>query len=176
MTNPPYERQAIRNLQRYLRQLAFFDDALLPLPQNGLWDPHTRDALIAFQRKNGLPPTGVADEQTWNLLYSQYLASIEEKSPPRPMPVFPRIPERDSFRRGDVGFPVTAVQYMLDELALQYEGLDDIPQNGIYGPETERGVRNFQTRTLLPITGEVDKKTWDALVRAYEQMENDYQQ
>ena len=84
MTNPPYERQAIRNLQRYLRQLAFFDDALLPLPQNGLWDPHTRDALIAFQRKNGLPPTGVADEQTWNLLYSQYLASIEEKSPPRP--------------------------------------------------------------------------------------------
>ena len=176
MTNPPYEREATRNLQRYLRQLAFFDDELLPLPINGLWDPHTQNALIAFQQKNGLAPTGIADEETWNLLYSQYLDSIEEKSPPRDMPIFPRLPERSSLMRGDVGFPVTAVQYMLDELTLRYDGLEGVPQNGIYGAETEQAVREFQRRNLLPITGEVDKKTWDALVRSYELINQDYQQ
>ena len=171
--NPPFERSAIQNLQRYLRQLSFFDPDIPPLPVSGVWDPNTKEALIAFQKKNGLPPTGVADQKTWNLLYEQYLASVEEKSPPARMPVYPRLPERDSLRRGDVGFPVTAVQYMLDELTLEYEGLENVPQNGIYGPETEAAVREFQKRNLLPESGEVDKKTWDAIVRSYELILND---
>lgn len=171
--NPPFERSAIRNLQRYLRQLSFFDPDIPQLPLSGLWDPDTREALIAFQEKNGLPPTGLADQRTWTLLYDQYLVSIEEKSPPSRMPIYPRLPERDSLRQGDVGFPVTAVQYMLDELTTQYEGLENVPQNGIYGPETTAAVRAFQRRNLLPETGEVDKRTWDALIRSYELVAND---
>lgn len=173
---PPFERAAIRNLQRYLRQLSFFDPDIPPLPLSGLWDPDTRAALIAFQQKNGLVTTGVADEKTWNLLYEQYLASVDEKSPPARMPIYPRLPERESLRPGDVGFPVTAVQYMLDELTLEYEGLEGVPQNGIYGQETAQAVRAFQRRNLLPETGEVDKKTWDALVRSYEIVAADTQQ
>ena len=177
MTRPPaFEESAIRNLQRYLRQLSYFDSDIPPAPSTGVWDPHTRDSLIAFQQKNGLEPTGIADEKTWNLLFEQYRASIEEKSPPAPMPIYPRLPERDSLRMGDVGFPVTAVQYMLDELTLQYEGLDNVPQNGIYGAETARAVTEFQRRNLLPPTGEVDKTTWDALVRSYELIANDTMQ
>ena len=173
---PPFERSAIRNLQRYLRQLSFFDPDIPPLPLSGIWDPNTRDALIAFQEKNGLPGTGVADEKTSNLLYNQYLDSIDEKSPPARMPIYPRLPERDSLRQGDVGFPVTAVQYMLDEVTLEYEGLENVPHNGIYGPETAQAVIQFQRRNLLPETGEVDKKTWDTLVRSYEFIVNDTQQ
>ena len=174
--NPDFERAAILNLQRYLKQLSYFDDDISPLPTSGVWDPHTRDALISFQQKNGLEPTGVADEQTWNLLFDQYTRSIEEKSPPERMEVFPRLPERDSLRLGDVGFPVTAVQYMLDALTVQFEGLDGVPQNGIYGEETARAVAEFQRRHLLPPTGEVDKQTWDTLVRSYHVVANDYQQ
>lgn len=173
---PDFERAAIRNLQRYLKQLSYFDDDIPPLPQSGVWDPHTRDALVAFQQKNGLEPTGIADEQTWNLLFEQYTRSIEEKSPPERMEVFPRLPEREALRLGDVGFPVTAVQYMLDALSVQLEGLDNVPQNGIYGEETVRAVSEFQRRHLLPSTGEVDKRTWDTLVRSYHIVANDYQQ
>ena len=176
MTNPSYEREAIRNLQRYLRHLSYFDEDIPPLPLSGLWDPNTREALIAFQRKNQLPPTGTADERTWTLLYDQYRRSLEEKSPPATMPIFPRLPERSSLRLGDVGFPVTAVQYMLDELTIEFDGLEGVPQNGIYGPETARAVTEFQRRNLLPETGEVDKATWDALVRSYELIANDYMQ
>ena len=92
------------------------------------------------------------------------------------MPIYPRLPERESLRLGDVGFPVTAVQYMLDELTLEYEGLEGVPQSGIYGPETAQAVKEFQRRNLLPETGEVDKKTWDALVRSYEIVAADTQQ
>lgn len=176
MTNPSYEREAIRNLQRYLRHLSYFDEDIPPLPVSGLWDPNTRDALIAFQQKNQLPPTGTADERTWNLLHDLYRSSMEEKSPPLGMPVFPRLPEHSSLRQGDVGFSVTAVQYMLDELTVEFEELDGIPQNGIFGPETARAVKEFQRRTLLPETGEVDKKTWDILVRSYESVANDIKQ
>ena len=174
--NPEFERSAIKNLQRYLRQLSFFDNDIPPLPLSGVWDPHTHDALVAFQQKNGLAPTGIADEQTWNLLFDQYTLSIEEKSPPERMAIYPRLPERDSLRLGDVGFPVTAVQYMLDELTLQFEGLENVPQNGIYGPETALAVTEFQRRNLLAPTGEVDKRTWDTLVRAYDWILNDIQQ
>ena len=92
------------------------------------------------------------------------------------MAIYPRLPERDSLRLGDVGFPVTAVQYMLDELTIQFEGLDNVPQNGIYGEETVRAVAEFQRRNLLPPTGEVDKRTWDTLVRSYDLVANDYRQ
>ena len=176
MTNPSYEREAIRNLQRYLRHLSYFDEDIPPLPLSGLWDPNTRNSLIAFQRKNDLPPTGTADERTWTLLYDQYRRSVKEKSQPAAMPIFPRRPERTSLRLGDVGFPVTAVQYMLDELTLEFDGLEGVPQNGIYSPETARAVTEFQRRNLLPETGEVDKTTWDALVRSYELIANDYMQ
>ena len=174
--NPDFEQTAIRNLQRYLKQLSYFDDDIPPLPQSGVWDPHTRDALVAFQRKNGLPPTGIADEKTWNLLFDQYTQSIEERSEPQRMPVYPRLPERSALVVGDVGFPVVAVQYMLDQLTLQFEGLDNIPQNGIYDAKTADAVSEFQKRHLLPATGEVDKKTWDTLVSSYEIIANDYQQ
>ncbi|MBR5616475.1 MAG: peptidoglycan-binding protein [Clostridia bacterium] len=175
-SNPFLERNAIKNLQRYLRQLSRFDADIPPLPISGLWDPDTRDALIAFQKKNGLTPSGVADAITWNLLYEQYLASIEEKTEPLRMPIYPRLPERSSLKLGDVGFAVTAVQYMLDELTLAYDGLEGVTQNGIYDAKTAASVREFQKRNLLPESGEVDKRTWDALVRSYEQIANDIMQ
>lgn len=174
--NSDIQRAAIINLQRYLRQLSYFDSDIPPVPSTGVWDPHTRNALTAFQQKYGLPPTGIADETTWNLLYDHYVRSIEEKSPPERMPVYPRLPERSTLRRGDVGFPVTAVQYMLDELTIHLEGLDGVPQNGLFEAETERAVTEFQRRHLLPPTGEVDKRTWDTLVRSYELVAGDTRQ
>lgn len=173
--NPEFEKSAIRNLQRYLRQLSYFDDDIPPLPESGSFDPHTRDALIAFQRINGLEPTGIADERTWNLLFDQYTQSVEERSEPKRMPIYPRLPEREVLTVGDVGFPVVAVQYMLDQLTVQFENLDGVPQNGIYDRKTAEAVSEFQRRHLLPITGEVDKKTWDTLVVSYDLVTKDYQ-
>ena len=52
MTPNDFERDAIENIQRYLRHLSFHDDRLGEqgsVPLDGIWDSATRNALIKFQ-------------------------------------------------------------------------------------------------------------------------------
>lgn len=168
----PNEEQAISNLQRYLRQLSYFDADIEPILINGTWSNETRNALIAFQRKNGLSPTGVADEQTWNLLFSQYSNSLEENSPPSSVPFFPREPSGESLGLGDESFVVSVIQYMLSELSVIYDGLENVDINGVFDGNTQAAVVEFQKRNLFPQSGRVDKRTWDRLVKAFELASN----
>ena len=164
----PNEEQAISNLQRYLRQLSYFNEDISPVVINGVWNDETRNALIAFQRSNGLSPTGVADEQTWNLLFSQYRNSLEENSPPSSVPFFPREPQGQSIGLGDEGFIVSVIQYMLDKLSVIYDNLENVEITGVFDENTQAAVSEFQKRNLFPQNGRVDKRTWDRLVISLE--------
>ena len=66
-----FEKDAIRNLQTYLRAQMRVDEYAPAVPIDGIFDTQTKDALIYFQNQNGLEPTGIADRATWELLYSQ---------------------------------------------------------------------------------------------------------
>ena len=140
------EQEAIRNLQRYLRQLSYFDDSILPPPLTDTWDARTEAALTAFQKNNGLPETGRADEVTWNLLYAEYKSSIDKASLPSAMPIFPFNPIGYEIGMGEQSFTVTAIQYMLGELDLLYDNLGAVPQTGIYNEETENAIREFSNK------------------------------
>lgn len=164
----PNEEQAIRNLQRYLRQLSYFDEDISPIVINGVWNDETRNALLEFQRKNGLSPTGTADEQTWNLLFSQYRNSLDENSPPSRVPFFPRDPQGQSLGLGDESFVVSVIQYLLNEISVLYDNLENVEVNGVFDETTQAAVSEFQKRNLFPQNGRVDKRTWDRLVISYE--------
>ena len=58
-------------------------------------------------------------------------------------------------RQGDTGAAVAAAQRKL--------AVDD---DGIFGPITEGAVADFQGRTGLPVTGQIDARTWTELFRA----------
>ena len=64
--------------------------------------------------------------------------------------------------RKDAGAMVTVVQKKLN-LALHLEGTSRLATDGSFGPGTERAVRAFQTASVLPVSGIVDRATWDAL-------------
>ena len=164
----PNEETAIKNLQRYLRQLSYFDEDLEPIVINGVWNDETRNALLTFQRLNSLSPTGVADEQTWNLLFSQYTNSLNENSEPSRVPFFPYKAQNQSIGIGDKGFIVSVIQYMLSELTILYDGLENVEITGLFDERTQSAIGEFQKRNLFPQTGRVDKKTWDRLVKAFE--------
>ena len=164
----PNEEQAISNLQRYLRQLSYFNGDHEPIAINGIWNDETRRALIAFQQANRLAPTGTADEQTWNLLFSQYRASLEENSPPSSVPFFPRYPTGGSLGLGDESFVVSVIQYILTELSVLYDNLEAVEINGVFDENTQAAVSEFQRRNLFPQNGRVDKRTWDRLVTSFE--------
>ncbi|MBP3397223.1 MAG: peptidoglycan-binding protein [Clostridia bacterium] len=161
------ENEAIRNLQRYLRQLSYEDERIPRAPVDGIYDSATEAALRAFQEMEGLPVTGVADIITFERLYLRYEESRRRNSLPVPIAQFPRLSEGYALREGDESFLVRLIQYALGELELSYDGLRLVPQTGVYDPLTVEAVRGFQQRHGLPETGEVDRATWDTLANTY---------
>lgn len=161
------EREAIRNIQRYLRQLSYVNDEIPAPPIDGIYDTATREAVRAFQRGEGLPTTGVVDAVTFELLFQRYEESLRRESAPVPISQFPRLSPGYALREGDESFLVRLIQYALGELDLIYEGFDNVPQTGVYDEATAAAVRDFQGRHALPQTGEVDRATWDALATTY---------
>ena len=148
------ELQAIRNLQRYLRQLALFDENLPEVPVDGVYESETRRAVEIFQENNGIPITGIVNRVTWDAIYAAYLLSLAQHSKPNAVEVFYRLPIPNIIQRGDAGFQVAAVQYMLSEILTFYGDFPEIVTDGSYGEQTSDAVRLFQGYTSLPQSGE----------------------
>ena len=175
MATTPYETQAIYNLQRYLRQLSRFDPAIPSVDEDGIFGDQTRASLSAFQRKYSLPITGAADSETWARLFNEYLASVEERTRPLPVYLFPRFPAEYSVGRGDENLLVGVIQYLLRELLTLYgKDLELLPLDGVFSELTERAVKDFQTVQRLPPNGRVDRVTWNRLAQAAEGDLNEY--
>jgi len=65
---------------------------------------------------------------------------------------------RPLLKNGSKGEVVTYLQQLLDQLGCDPGGVD-----GIFGPNTERAVKEFQTNQGLAADGVVGPKTWAAL-------------
>jgi len=166
-TNERTEKDARKNLQKYLRQLAYFDENIPFVPIDGNVGSDTTEAIRAFQERRGLPITGVADLATWEAIYEEYLISLEEEAPPSRFSPFPSEPRDYSYKLGDEGFSVSAIQHMLEEISVFFP-IQTIGITGIYDEATRDAISELQARYLLPVTGETDKLTWNALVRLYD--------
>ncbi len=67
-----------------------------------------------------------------------------------------------------IGQSIRSLQTMLRVIA-QSEGRDlSVIPDGIYGPQTMQEVTAFQRRRGLPINGQTDQATWDAIYAAYQ--------
>lgn len=161
-TNHPSYSPAVANLQRYLRQLAYHTPEIPQVPVDGIFENATRDALKAYQAYVGLPATGVADRETWDRLYLDYLDSVEFYAPPTQVALFHRSPIGYYLDIGAVGIDVAALQYMLGELTLLYP-LTPPEITGTYDAATADAVRAFQELVMLDVTGQVDILTWNAV-------------
>lgn len=164
------EAQAILNLQRYLRALSREDPAIPPVDEDGIYGPATRAAVTAFQQREGLPPTGVVDPVTWERLYGAYLTALEANTRPREVPLFPRAPADYSVGVGDEGVLVAVIQLLLREVLILWgvAEADRLAVDGVFGPDTQAAVGAIQTAYRLPVSGRVDRLTWNSLVRGRE--------
>jgi hypothetical protein len=61
---------------------------------------------------------------------------------------------------GSTGDKVRQMQEQLARIAKNYPAIPVIDADGIYGPKTQAAVEKFQSIFGLPVTGEVDYKTW----------------
>jgi peptidoglycan hydrolase-like protein with peptidoglycan-binding domain len=173
MTEIQNTAEATRNLQKYLRRLSFEESGPKRVAIDGVFEDNTRQSLISFQKSAGLEPTGVADKETWDALFSEYSALIERDFEEE-LSLFPPLPRDYSFGYGDRFLLVKILQLLLIELSLTYDAFENITENGIFDSDTEAAIRAFQRINLLDESGRVDRKTWSRIVREYENLDKNY--
>ncbi len=130
--------------------------AKLGLTADGAFGTLTRTALFAWQKKAGVPVTGVLDKATW----AKLVPSGSPAPTPDPTPgggdaatttiLTPYL--TSTLVRGSRGAAVTALQKVLG-----------ITADGVFGDQTEARVIGFQASAGLPPTGQVDPATWASL-------------
>ncbi|MGP3561979.1 C40 family peptidase [Geobacillus sp. BK01] len=138
----------VSQLQTNLKQLGYFTYPNV----TGYYGTITADAVRRFQKDNGLPATGLADEAT--------LARIADAAKKKTAP--PAEPNRPAIRLtiGSRGHDVERVQTNLKQL-----GYFTYPTiTGYYGTATADAVRRFQQDAKLPATGVVDGDTYERLI------------
>ena len=169
---PRYENeaQATANLQRYLRQISYHHPAITPPPIDGIFERDTERALREFQAMSGLPVTGRADRRTWEELYTMYRASIAENEPPRTVAILPFVAGEILLQKGNEGFTINVLQYMLRELGESLVELEEVEISGIFDEKTARAVRLFRAQNGLPEGETVDLVTWNTLVDRFNRL------
>lgn len=75
-------------------------------------------------------------------------------------------------RLGSSGSDVVQIQASINEIAQNYPAIPTVAVDGIFGPATERAVRDFQQIFNLTVDGIVGKATWYQLVKLYVAIRN----
>jgi peptidoglycan hydrolase-like protein with peptidoglycan-binding domain len=163
------KRDAVRNLQRYLRRLSLAYGSIPSVPIDGIFESETARALSEFQRIFGLPITGTADLVTWDTLYAEYEKLIKTDQILSP-DLFPPLPQNYEISEGEPLAATALVQWMLNELTVLYDELPLLSVSGIYDEPTARAVSLFQRVKGLPVTGKVDRQTWNSISAEYEHL------
>ena len=77
--------QPIRSLQTMLRVIAEQDTTLPSLIPDGIYGNNTVRSISAFQRRSGLPVTGVTDQKTWDTVVAAYQLALTELEQAEPI-------------------------------------------------------------------------------------------
>ncbi len=157
------QTEHIRELQRYLHGISYHDAQIPRILPDGIYGQETADAVRAFQNAHGLTGTGEANRATWDSIVSVYRSFFDVLA--RALEIFPR-DRSQVIGVGDTGLPVLVIQSILRALSERYHNLPLIEVTGLYGPDTNAAVRQFQELTALPVTGVVDLYTWNLLAAA----------
>lgn len=161
---PPesFIEQPVRSLQTMLRVLAEDDSSLPTVIPDGIYGPSTMTAISAFQRKYGLPITGITDQFTWDAIVSVYESAITRVGKAQPIEVL--LDAGEVLRIDDSNPYVYLAQAMLLELSENHATITPPDVNGAIDPSTSTAILQFQKLSGLPETGEIDRITWKHLV------------
>jgi len=164
-------RPAVDLLQFFLNVLSVYYESIPSVAYTGVFDTQTRAALIEFQKRMGLPITGILDRETGDLLFRTAYGILRTLPPQEIILPIIRYPGIE-FRKG-MGLErpsVFLIQQALSYISLTIPLIPQISEEGIFGEETENAVIAFQNIFGLEPTGVVNEATWNELVRVYQEL------
>ncbi len=160
----------VRVLHYVLLTIAYFDPDLPSLRLNSVFNDNTKAMVINFQKKYGLPATGVVDADTWNELVTVYRDTIHN------------IPEEyaqyeDELFQGRLlalgmsGDDVRIIQKFLLKICQQTGNIPGVRVSGIFDDLMEKSVMKIQSIFNQDTTGVIDPITWYNIVEYSKQKE-----
>jgi peptidoglycan hydrolase-like protein with peptidoglycan-binding domain len=161
----------IKTIQVQLNRVARNYPAIPKIPDvDGIFDSATTDAVKTFQEIFDLEPTGTVDESTWYKLSYIYvsvkrLAELSSEGV-KYEDISKQFPEELSI--GMEGAEISNLQYYLAVIGAYYERVSPVEVTGYFGEKTKASVESFQSVFGLPVTGKVDRQTWNDIYSAYD--------
>ena len=144
---PGDKGEKVRELQHRLRQLDWYAGSI-----TGTYARSTTRAVRGFQEKRKFAVTGEVDRRTWSKLVAM------TRTPTRAERHNILVAGPALMKPGSRGLAVRGLQARLKQI-----GWYSAAVTGNYGPVTTSGVRGFQAKRGIPVTGQVDQRTLDRL-------------
>lgn len=162
-------KNPILEIQRILRNLDYAENNVARVKPNGIYDEDTKQLVMNFQKKYGLLPTGIIDNQTWNLLHSINEARNDASLLARAVHIFPMFDEYEILPNSKDNV-VYVIQHMLNEISTEYDDFEEITLNGIYDLPTQNAIKSLQRKALIESTGRLDAQAFNLLADEYERI------
>lgn len=157
--------QSVRALQTMLRVIGEADGTIPIIIPDGIYGQTTMNAVSAFQRHYGLPPTGITDQATWERIVEVYEPALNRIGETQPIEI---IFEPDQvFRRGDRSPYLYLLQAILTSMSNDYPSIEGPDVSGTLDGSTAQALAAFQLLAGLPPTGELDRITWKYLAHHF---------
>ena len=160
-----FVEQPVRSLQTMLRVISEDDPRLPTVIPDGIYGPATMIAVTAFQRREGIPVTGITDENTWTRIVAAYEPALIRVGKAEPIEIL--LEPGQVIILGESSPYVYLMQGMLAQLSQDHRDISRPGFDGILGPDTADSLRGFQQLAALPVTGTLDRITWQHLVRQF---------
>ncbi len=160
----------VRLIQYFLAVIGYFDEDIPILAVDGVYGPETRDVVLTFQNKYGLPVDGIVGRNTWNAIISAYQSTINAL-PPEFQPNRDEIYPGYFLTLGEQSSYVTTMQRYLRAIAESDPSIPLIEVTGTYDQATENAVRRLQEQNGLPANGAIGPLTWELIVKRYHSMD-----
>lgn len=161
----------VRTIQIQLNRISRNYPLIPKIPEvDGIYDVATTDAVRTFQEIFNLNPTGEVNEPTWYKISYIYvsvknLAELNSEGI-RYEDISKQFPEE--LYLGMESKEVASLQYYLAVIGAYYERVSPVDITGYFGEMTENSVKSFQNVFGLPMTGRVDRTTWNTIYSAYD--------
>ena len=141
---------------------------------DGIYGSRTEASVRKFQEVFGLASDGIVGKETWYELVRVYTAVTRLSELRSQGQQFYSIAWNlnPGIYPGESGNKVRHLQYMLSMLSEFIPQIPPVTIDGIYGPKTADTVRAAQRWFGLPVTGNVDEKTWDEIYDQFSGIEN----
>lgn len=147
----------VRDVQHMLNVLSFSHPAIPRLVEDGVFGERTLEGVMIFQRDFALPVTGVVDYDTWLALRVQTDLIAQRDGAPIPLQIIS--PQYTPTASGTPEWEF--VRTILTSLSSILNNFPNTPASD------SENIRQIQRLAQLPVTGVLDRPTWDILVRLY---------